>query len=199
MSDQGTISTARGATSSKDVSPRLGKAVKATRAGKGGKGVKNVQVTKAPRASKAVKATTSSRTARAAKAALPPLGPDIDLDVEEVYLADGTRLTEARAEQLSEQVMEAHYKAIGRPFQGRPSLSGGRQHTPNLTVRVTAATREALEVIAERQGRRLSDVSRDALDEYARRHAGEHRAAGAAELEAELAELKRAGDGLGDG
>lgn len=39
-----------------------------------------------------------------------------------------------------------------------------------MTVRVTRATRAALEEIASAQGRRLADVSRDALDEYVGRH-----------------------------
>lgn len=114
----------------------------------------------------------SPRKTSTAKVAEYPIGPDIDLDKEEVYLADGTRLTEARAEQLGEEIMERHYKAIGRPFvpRGRPSLSGGSTHTPALTVRVPAATRQDLEDIATAQGRRLADVSRDALTEYAQRH-----------------------------
>jgi hypothetical protein len=40
-----------------------------------------------------------------------------------------------------------------------------------MTVRVTRAARAALEEIAIAQGRRLADVSRDALDEYIQRHA----------------------------
>lgn len=114
----------------------------------------------------------SPRKTSAAKVAEYPIGPDIDLDKEEVYLADGTRLTEARAEQLGEEIMERHYAAIGRPFvrRGRPSVTGGSEHTPALTVRVPAATRQDLEDIATAQGRRLADVSRDALTEYAQRH-----------------------------
>lgn len=33
------------------------------------------------------------------------LGPDIDLDVEEVYEPDGSRLTEARAEEIAEEII----------------------------------------------------------------------------------------------
>jgi hypothetical protein len=98
-------------------------------------------------------------TTRTAPPELYPIGPDIDLDEEEVYLADGTRLTEARAEQLAGEILDRHYP-------GRRSLTGGREHTPSLTVRVTATTRKALEAIAAKQGRRLSDVSRDALEAY---------------------------------
>lgn len=93
------------------------------------------------------------------------VGPDIDLDGEEVYLDDGTRLTEALAEQLGAELAERARARIGRP-----SISG-RKRTPNLTVRVDPDTRTALEAIAEQQGRRLADVSREALDEYVARHA----------------------------
>jgi hypothetical protein len=94
---------------------------------------------------------------------LGPIGPDIDLDQEEVYLADGTRLTEAEAAALAERVLARH--------RGRPSVSGGRERTPSLTVRVPSRTRAALESIANAQGRRLADVSREALEEYIERHA----------------------------
>jgi hypothetical protein len=92
------------------------------------------------------------------------VGPDIDLDEEEIYLDDGTRLSEAAAEQLGVELAE-------RARRGRPSISGEKR-TPNLTVRVDPGTRTALEAIAEKQGRRLADVSREALDEYVTRHAG---------------------------
>ena len=91
-----------------------------------------------------------------------PVGDDVDLDTEDVRLADGTRLTEHLAEELAAETLARH--------GGRPSLTGDRRHTPRLTLRVTEGTRDALEEIAERQGRRLADVGRDAFDEYIDRH-----------------------------
>ncbi|MHB8296887.1 MAG: ribbon-helix-helix protein, CopG family [Acidimicrobiales bacterium] len=91
------------------------------------------------------------------------IGPDVDLKTEDVRLPDGSRLTDAKADELAEWALARHL--------GRPSVSGGGEHTPSLTVRVTRPTREALEAIASSQGRRLADVSRDALAEYIRRHA----------------------------
>lgn len=38
-----------------------------------------------------------------------PVIKDIDLD-KEIVIVDGQRLTEARAEQISEEIMEAFYK-----------------------------------------------------------------------------------------
>ncbi len=92
-----------------------------------------------------------------------PIGPDIDLDEEEIRLADGSRLTEDAAEQIAERVLEQRRA-------GRPSLIGGKAHTPPLTVRVPPGVRSALEEIAQKQGRRLADVSREALDQYVARH-----------------------------
>lgn len=93
-----------------------------------------------------------------------PIGPDVDLEKEAVYLPDGRRLTDAFAYELAERALRRH--------RGRPSITGSDERTPSLTVRVPAQTRAALEALAKAQGRRLADVSRDALDEYLSRHAG---------------------------
>lgn len=90
-----------------------------------------------------------------------PVGPDIDLDEEMVVLPDGARLTEAEAERIAE-------RALARR-RGRPPVSSASR-TPSFTLRVPSDTRRALEGIARAQGRRLSDVGRDALAEYAAKH-----------------------------
>lgn len=101
------------------------------------------------------------------KVSLPPILSDVDLDTEEILLPNGQRLTNELAEQMAEEVLAEHY-----PGRGRPSLTGRAEHTPRITLRVPEETRDALEQIADHQGRRLADVGRDALDEYVRRHAG---------------------------
>jgi hypothetical protein len=62
---------------------------------------------------------------------------------------------------------------IRRRLGGRPRVGGepGEGPSAQVRVRVTGRTRAALEAIAAAQGRRLADVSRDALDEYVDRHA----------------------------
>ncbi len=62
---------------------------------------------------------------------------------------------------------------VRRRLGGRPRVGGATGNGPSnqVRVRVTTATRTALEGIATSQGRRLADVSRDALDEYITRHA----------------------------
>ena len=92
-----------------------------------------------------------------------PIGPDVDLAKDAVYLGDGRRLTARLADEIAERAVARH--------RGRPSVSGGPQRTPSLTVRVPQPTREALEKLAKSQGKRLADVSREALDEYIARHA----------------------------
>ncbi len=61
---------------------------------------------------------------------------------------------------------------IRRHLGGRPRVGGGSGRGPStqVRVRVTTDTRSALEAIAANQGRRLADVSRDALTEYVNRH-----------------------------
>jgi hypothetical protein len=56
------------------------------------------------------------------------LGPDIDLDSEQVLEPDGTRLTEARAQELAEQTLRA--------VRGRPSLTGPGQQSPRVSSRL---------------------------------------------------------------
>lgn len=62
---------------------------------------------------------------------------------------------------------------VRRRLGGRPRVGGASGEGPSMQVRVrvTTDTRSALEAIADAQGRRLADVSRDALDEYVSRHA----------------------------
>ncbi len=91
------------------------------------------------------------------------IGTDVDLDAEDVYLADGRRLTEQVAEKLAQRALARH--------RGRPSVTGESARTPSLTVRVPRETRTALEELARDQGKRLADVSREALAEYVSRHA----------------------------
>lgn len=98
------------------------------------------------------------------KTELGSTGPDVDLAIEEVTLANGQRLTNELAAEIAERALKQR--------RGRPSVSAGTEHTPNLTLRVPAQTRAALEAIATSRGRRLADIGREALDEYIQRHAG---------------------------
>jgi hypothetical protein len=84
------------------------------------------------------------------------------------------------AERLAADVESGRAEVVADPAEmrqrlgGRPRVggAGGKGPSIQVRVRVTTDTRTALETIAAAQGRRLADVSREALDEYVARHAG---------------------------
>lgn len=53
--------------------------------------------------------------------------------------------------------------AVGR---GRPSLTGEKEASPQVTFRLTPELRARADAEAARQGRRLSDIAREALERY---------------------------------
>jgi hypothetical protein len=91
------------------------------------------------------------------------LGPDIDLDEEVVLDKAGRRITEARAERIAEETLRQV-----RP--GRPSLSGDPENSPRVSFRIPEQLRLRVEQLAEREGRAVSEVARDALEFYLDRH-----------------------------
>ena len=89
---------------------------------------------------------------------------EVDLDRESIS-HDGKRLTEADVEPLVEK--------IRRRGGGRPSIdqAAGQGHrSPQVAFRVSKELKADLTSIAERDGRRESDVLRQALEEYVTRH-----------------------------
>jgi predicted HicB family RNase H-like nuclease len=85
------------------------------------------------------------------------IGPDVDLDRDSIRLADGTRLTQVIVDSIVEETR--------RP-SGRPSLSGAKAPSPQVTFRVSPELRAKAAAEAARQGRRISDVAREALERY---------------------------------
>jgi len=88
---------------------------------------------------------------------------EIDLDTSDVRYR-GEKLTEARADEIAADVLSR--------TPGRPSLSGKREPSPSLTIRLPQQSRSKLDTFARRHGMRPSQVVRDALDEYLSKHAG---------------------------
>jgi predicted HicB family RNase H-like nuclease len=80
---------------------------------------------------------------------------DIDLDVEE-FRHGGKRLTEDDAAAIVERVLRG----------GRPSLSGKAQHSPQVSLRVSPQTRSKLEGIAAERQVTVSQVAREAIEQY---------------------------------
>ena len=85
--------------------------------------------------------------------------PDVDLASDDVRDSHGRRITEDYARAAADQAIAS----VGR---GRPSLTGTRATSPQVTFRVTPELRARAAAEAERQGRRISDVAREALERY---------------------------------
>lgn len=84
-----------------------------------------------------------------------PIGPDVDLEREDIRLADGTRLTRTRAEAIVNQ---------GRHAGGRPSLSGTPSRSPQIAFRVPAEVRDRAVRTAAEEGKTVSQLAREALE-----------------------------------
>ena len=85
-------------------------------------------------------------------------GGSAKLDERAIRLADGTRLTEARAHELAE--------LAEKRGPGRPSLDGANEASPDVKARIPAALREALMREAERLDVSVSEILRTALIEF---------------------------------
>lgn len=85
--------------------------------------------------------------------------PDVDLATEVVRDSKGRRITEGYAERAAADALSS----VGR---GRPSLTGAKAASPQVTFRVTPQLRERAAAEAAKQGRRISDLAREALERY---------------------------------
>ena len=89
-------------------------------------------------------------------------GPDIDLKRDVVRDREGRRITD----DYVERVVEATHRQLGR---GRPSLTGEATRSPQVTFRLPPELRAEAERQAKREGKRVSEVARAALEEYLKR------------------------------
>jgi predicted HicB family RNase H-like nuclease len=80
---------------------------------------------------------------------------DVDLDHKDVRLPDGTRLTQ--------QVADAIVADVRRKV-GRPSLTGAPATSPRVSFRLTPDVRDRAAAIAQREGKTLSQLAREALE-----------------------------------
>ena len=85
--------------------------------------------------------------------------PDVDLASDDVRDSHGRRITEDYAQAATAQAIAS----VGR---GRPSLTGKKATSPQVTFRVTPELLARAAAEADRQGRRVSDVAREALERY---------------------------------
>lgn len=84
-----------------------------------------------------------------------PTGRDVDLQREDLRRPNGARLTDELVEEIVEEV---------RRKGGRPSLTGDASVSPRVSFRVTPMVRERAAVIAEREGKTISQLAREALE-----------------------------------
>ncbi len=85
-----------------------------------------------------------------------PIGADVDLDRESIRLANGTRLTEDVVSSIVDQARRA---------AGRPSLSGRAAASPQIAFRVAPDVRRRAAELAAREGKTLSQLAREALED----------------------------------
>lgn len=81
----------------------------------------------------------------------------------------GRRLTEADIERLADQAERGFDLSTWKPRPGRPRLGAapGSRHSPRLVVRLPEELRERVTARAAREGRTISDVVRELLEDYA--------------------------------
>ena len=85
--------------------------------------------------------------------------PGVDLESDDVRDGHVRRITEDYARAATD-------RAVASVGPGRPSLTGTKATSPQVTFRVTPELRARAAAEAERQGRRIPDVAREALERY---------------------------------
>jgi len=75
----------------------------------------------------------------------------------------GTKITEKIADELAAEAERGYDLSLGRR-RGRPSLDRGV--SPRVTFRITGELQERARERAEREGKSLSELARDALADY---------------------------------
>lgn len=87
------------------------------------------------------------------------IGPDVDLDVEDIRDRQGRRITEEYPQRAAEEAVR-----LVRP--GRPPLGDPGRHSPRLSFRVPEQTRRRAEERAAQEGRSVPEIAREALERY---------------------------------
>ena len=80
------------------------------------------------------------------------VGPDVDLDAEDVRDRQGRRITTEYAERASEEALQ-----VARP--GHPPLGATGQASPRVSFRVPEQTRRRAEHRTRAEGRPVSEVA----------------------------------------
>jgi HicB family len=78
---------------------------------------------------------------------------------------DGTPITEELADELAREAEAGYDLSRARRVERRP-LAGGTGRSPRLNVRITPGLHAHASERARREGKTLSQLARDALEEY---------------------------------
>ena len=84
-------------------------------------------------------------------------------------VAAGIEMTDANVDRLVEETVEAALSGKGAwryPQRGRPSLTGKGETSPHAGFRVSPELREQADALARRRGISLSQLAREALEQY---------------------------------
>lgn len=95
---------------------------------------------------------------------------DVDLDREDLRDRHGNRVTREYIERALVDILDENTPvAPSKARPGRPSLSGGRTHSPQVTFRIPDQLHRQAVDAAEREGKTVSALAREALEHYLRR------------------------------
>ena len=80
----------------------------------------------------------------------------------------GRVLDEAAIDTLSKEAEKGYDldHLTPRPWPGRPTLGSGRGASPRINVRLAPEVYDAVVSRAERDGRKVSDVAREAVEKF---------------------------------
>lgn len=87
------------------------------------------------------------------------VGPDVDLDTEDIRDRQGRRITAEYAERAAEEAVH-----LARP--GRPPLGATGHASPQVSFRVPEQLRRRAEQRARAEDRSVSEIAREALERY---------------------------------
>jgi len=77
----------------------------------------------------------------------------------------GVPITDELAEQLADEA-EAGYQLTAAKRVGRKSLGGARGTSPRVNFRMTAQLQARAQARAKREGKTVSEIARQALEQY---------------------------------
>ncbi|MFN2496107.1 MAG: hypothetical protein ABR608_09420 [Pseudonocardiaceae bacterium] len=95
--------------------------------------------------------------------------PEVDLEREDVRDRHGNRITSEYLERALADILDKDAPVEPSEVRrGRPSLSGGSTHSPQVTFRLPDQLHRQAVDAAEREGKTVSALAREALEQYLR-------------------------------